>query len=220
MKHDAQSTQISQKQDRRKICSQETMCSPGYHRNFFVTAYTLGQLMYGQWKSNSAYLRIARLMLREINFPNYQYFEDVNREYSDLFKKLMTVIDNVAPCKTTRVKGNTQNWFDGEVLEKLRSRDKLFKGFKKTRLHIDTELYKKAKYNAQKLIAAKKQAFFDKKLSETVEKTKEIWNTLKSLGMPKKTVVSNFNAIDNNKSLTYDIKTMSKSFRRFLLKFS
>ena len=33
--------------------------------------------------------------------------------------------------------------------------------------------------------------------------------------MPKKTVVSNFNAIDDNKSLTYDIKTMSKVFKDF-----
>ena len=31
--------------------------------------------------------------------------------------------------------------------------------------------------------------------------------------MPKKTVVSNFNAIDDNKSLTYDMKTMSKVFK-------
>ena len=38
----------------------------------------------------------------------------------------------------------------------LRSRDKLFKAFKKTRLHIDKELYKKARYDAQKLIATKK----------------------------------------------------------------
>ena len=81
--------------------------------------------------------------------------------YLDFFQKLMTVIKNVVPCKTKQVKGNTQNWFDGEVLEKLRSRDKLFKAFKKQRLHIDIELYKKAKYNAQKLIAAKKQPFFE-----------------------------------------------------------
>ena len=33
--------------------------------------------------------------------------------------------------------------------------------------------------------------------------------------MPKKTVVSNFNEIDDNKSLTYDIKTMSKAFKDF-----
>ena len=153
--------------------------------------------------------------LKKINFPNYEYFEDVNWAYPDFFQKLMTVTNNVAPCKTKRVKGNTQNWFDREVLQKLRSRDKLSKAFKKARLHIDKELYKKAKCIAQKLIAAKKQAFFDEKLSESVGKPKELWNTLKSLGMPKKTVVSNFNAIDDNKSLTYDIKTMSKVFKDF-----
>ena len=102
--------------------------------------------------------------LRKINFPNCKYCEDVNEAYSDFFQKVMTVIDNVAPCKSKRVKGNTQNWFDGEVIEKLRSRDKLFKAFKKMRLHIDKELYKKVKYDAQKLITAKKQAFFDEKL--------------------------------------------------------
>ena len=125
----------------------------------------------------------------------------------------MKVIDNVAPCKTKRVKGNTQNWCDGEVLEKLRSRDKLFQVFKKTRLHIDRKLYKKAKYDARKLIAAKKQAFFDGKLSESFGKPKRLWNTRKSLGMPKKTVISNINAIDNNKSLT--CKNNIKSFTDF-----
>ena len=132
----------------------------------------------------------------------------------------MTVIDNVAPCKTKRVKGNTQNWFDEKILEKLRSSDKLFKAFNKTRLHTDKELYKKAKYDSQKIIAAKKQTFCDEKLSVSVGKPKELWNALKSLGMPKKVVVSNFNAIDNNKSLTYDIKRMTKVFKEFFSAFS
>ena len=53
----------------------------------------------------SVHFRITRLMLiktilKKINFPNYEYFEDVNRAYSDFFQKLMTVIDNFAPCKT------------------------------------------------------------------------------------------------------------------------
>ena len=93
---------------------------------------------------------------RKINFPKNECFADVNRAYSDFFQRLMTVTDNVAPCKTTmRVKGNTQNGFDGEVLETLRSTDKLFKSFKKMRLYINKELYKKAKYDVLKLIAAK-----------------------------------------------------------------
>ena len=52
------------------------------------------------------------------------------------------------------------------------------------RLHINKELYKKAKYDTLKLIAAKKQTFFDEKLSESVGKPVGLWNTLKALGMP------------------------------------
>ena len=65
------------------------------------------------------------------------------------------------------------------------------------------------------LIAQNKQAFFDEKLSENIGKPKELWSTLKSLVMLKKTVFSNFNAIDNNKSLKYNIKTMSNVFKDF-----
>ena len=72
----------------------------------------------------------------------------------------MTVIDKIASYKSKRVKGNTQKWFDGEVLEKLNLRNKLFKKFKKSRLHIDKELYKISKYDALKLIASKKISIF------------------------------------------------------------
>ena len=128
----------------------------------------------------------------------------------------MRIIENVALCKNNWAKGNTQNWFDGEVLKTLRSRNKLFKVFKKTRLYINKELCKKAKYDVQTLIAAKKQVVFDENVSESVSKPKELLYTLKSLGMPNETVVSKFNAIDNNKLLTFDIKTMSHFFNIFL----
>ena len=48
---------------------------------------------------------VYRKALREIHFPNYKNFVDVNQAYSNFFQKLMRVIDNVAPCKTKRVKG-------------------------------------------------------------------------------------------------------------------
>ena len=115
--------------------------------------------------------------LRKIDFPNYKYFKDANRAYSDFFQKLMTVIDSVAACNGKRVKGNTENYFDGEVLEKLRSRDKFFKALKKKRLHINKELYEKVKHNAQKLIAARKQAFFE-------ENFKKVLTNQKNYGIP------------------------------------
>ena len=54
----------------------------------------------------------------------------------------MTVINKITPYKRKRVKGNTQKWFDSEVLEILNLKNKLFKKFKESRLHIDKELAK------------------------------------------------------------------------------
>ena len=68
----------------------------------------------------------------------------------------MTVTDKITSYKGKQVKGNTQKWFDGEVLEKLNLRNKLFQKLKKSRLHIDKELYKKNQNDVLKLIASKK----------------------------------------------------------------
>ena len=127
----------------------------------------------------------------------------------------MTVIEKIAPYKSKRIKGNTQICFDGEVLQKLNLRNKLFKKFSKSRLHIDKELNKKSKYDALKQTASKKQAFFEEKLSGTIGKPKKLWESLKSLGMPKRTVISSFSAIEENDALTYDIHLISKIFKNF-----
>ena len=70
------------------------------------------------------------------------------------------------------MKGNAQKWFDCRVLDVLNLGNKLFKKFKKLRLHIDKELYKKSKYDNLKLIASKKQALSEEKMSETIDKPK------------------------------------------------
>ena len=98
--------------------------------------------------------------LKQVDFPNCENVGDANEACSNFFQKLMTIIDKMAPYKRKRVKGNTQKWFDGEVFEKLNLRNKLFKKFKKSRLHIDKELYKNSKYDALKLIASKKTSLF------------------------------------------------------------
>ena len=82
------------------------------------------------------------------------------------------------------------------------------------RIDRNIELYKKAKYDASKLITTKKKKkFFKEKLSETIGKPKELWESLKSLGMPNKTVISNFNAIEQDNTLTHDTRSISKVFK-------
>ena len=43
-----------------------------------------------------------------------------------------------------------------------------------------------------------------------IDKPKELWESLKSLGMPNMTVISNFNAIEECNSLTHDTIQLQK----------
>ena len=84
----------------------------------------------------------------------------MNDAYSNFIQKLMEVIDKVAPVKNKRIKRNSQEWFDNEISEKLIIRDKFLKKNKKTRLHVDKEIYKRARYSVQNLIAKKIKRIF------------------------------------------------------------
>ena len=67
----------------------------------------------------------------------------MNDAYSNFIQNLMEVIDKVASVKNKRLRGNSQEWFDSEISEKLIIQDKLFKKYK-TRLHVDKEIYEGA----------------------------------------------------------------------------
>ena len=40
------------------------------------------------------------------------------------------IIDDVAPHREIRVTNNTVDWFDGEIIDEIRNRDKLYRKFK------------------------------------------------------------------------------------------
>ena len=80
------------------------------------------------------------------------------------------------------MKNNTQEWFDNEIAEAIKIREKYFKRSKKSNLQIDYDFNIEAKYNTQKLIK-KKMIFFNTKLTENIGKPKELWKSLKTLGV-------------------------------------
>ena len=51
---------------------------------------------------------------------------------------------------------------DGEIADKIKNRDKLFKKFKKSKLHIDEDIYNAARYKVRKMIFDKKRSFLKK----------------------------------------------------------
>ena len=62
----------------------------------------------------------------------------------------MSATDRVAPIKERRVKKNSQEWFDGKIADEIQNSDKLFKKFKKSKLHIDKDISNTARFKQVK----------------------------------------------------------------------
>ena len=79
----------------------------------------------------------------------------MNVAYTDFIEKIMSVINKIAPTKKIRTKYNTEDLFDGEVIENIVTRDKLFKKYQTSKLQIDKEIYNAARNKVQKLVMKK-----------------------------------------------------------------
>ena len=95
----------------------------------------------------------------------------------------MGVIDNIAPIKEIRVKGNSKPWFDGSISEAINVRNKFKKKYKKTTLPSDELNFKAAQNQVKKLVKSKKCDFIKKHLKVYIAKPSQLWKVLKSLGL-------------------------------------
>ena len=125
------------------------------------------------------------------------------------------VVNNIASLKTARIKNTSKEWFDREITEKLSIRDKLFKKFKSSRLNIDWEIYKEARNEVQRTIKQKKKQYLEEKLSENIAKPKELWQTLKSLGLPNKKNSPSNMFLKNKTDLLFDSLSVTKTLKKY-----
>ena len=128
---------------------------------------------------------------------------------------MIEVVHNIAPLKTARIKNTSNEWFDREIAEKLSIRDKLFKKFKSSRLNIDWEIYKEARNDIQRTIKEKKKQYLEEKLSENIAKPKELWQTLKSLGLPNKKNSPSNMFLKNKTDLLFDSLSVRKTLKKY-----
>ena len=153
--------------------------------------------------------------LKEIDFPDYSNFKDINEACSDFTEKVASVIDEIAPIKEVRVKSNSQDWFDAEINEEIERRDKLLAKFKKSRSHSDNENYKKSRNKVERMIKDKKKNFVIGKINDNIGKPKEciLDNILSGEHMAAKVL----NTVHNRLKFLYrKQKFLSLSLRRLL----
>ena len=111
------------------------------------------QIQFRSLKNYSA--EIFTNALKTVQFPNNNIFLNVNIAYSDLLNKISDTIDSVAPIKEIRIKNNTQEWFDNEIAEAIKVREKYFKKFETSNLRIDYNFCIDPKFDTLKLIKQK-----------------------------------------------------------------
>ena len=68
--------------------------------------------------------------------------------------------------KGLRVKSNIKTWFDIDVLNAIRNRDKHYKKFKQSGRETDKDNFKYAELSLKKIINHKKKLYFEEKIAE------------------------------------------------------
>ena len=108
-----------------------------------------------------------------MDFPNYK----------TVITKLIDVIDSLYPSKKVRIKGNTKPWFDSEVISIVNKHGACYKKFKSPGLETDKDILRATRELLKNTIQKKKKIFFQDKLQANSKHSKELWKTLKSLGL-------------------------------------
>ena len=98
--------------------------------------------------------------------------------------------------------------------------EKLFLKFKKSKLHIDEENYKKVKYQVQNLIRKKKREFYETNLRQKINKPKELWKTLRSMGLPSKAVTASNICLKDKNEIVFNATKNRSIFKNYFSSFA
>ena len=86
---------------------------------------------------------------------------------------------------------------------------------KKSELHINEENYKKVKHEVQNLIRKKKREFHETNLTQKLNKSGEPWKTLKSMGLPSKSVTASNICLKGKNEIVFNATKICSIFKNY-----
>ena len=102
-------------------------------------------------------------ILRKKDLPDYSIFICIDAAYIDLTTEDKNMLMKLHQWKIKGKKGNEKRnskpWFDSDIKEAIRVRDKLKERYLKTKLHADPELFEEQRNSVQQKIKNKKTNF-------------------------------------------------------------
>ena len=133
---------------------------------------------------------------------------------------LQDIVNEIAPMKDIWVKGNSKPWFDSDIMEAIRVRDKLKERFLRTKLHADHERFKVQRNSVQQQQQQKKKKtnFVRDQLQKNTKRPKEQWKVSKNIGLPSKAAPISKICLKENHFPQFDDKQNANTFKNFYSK--
>ena len=88
--------------------------------------------------------------LRKKDFPDYSNSTCIiDTAYTDLTTALQGIVNEIASMKDIQLNGNSKRWFNSDIMEAIRVRDKLKEKILRTKLHANHERFKEKRNSVQ-----------------------------------------------------------------------
>ena len=154
--------------------------------------------------------------LSQVNWFNVIEHDDINVAWNN-FKTILTeIIDRLAPIKEMRLKQRSEPWLESEIIDLIRTRDRLLYDFRKGGLTEKFEEYKKVRNKVQLKIKHAKSNYYYTKTHELKHKPKKLWQTLKDIGTSKTTSTKEANlGLKIKDEITFDKEKVGQAFNTY-----
>lgn len=128
---------------------------------------------------------------RDINFEemnerllevdwNYRH-ADLDEKFSDMYSRIMCVLDEVAPKRQIRILPKFKPWWNADVRNAVESRDCSYRMYKREPTQINWDAYKRNRNEAVRVIRVERLRYYEGRIDACKHNSSKMWNTLKEL---------------------------------------
>ena len=155
--------------------------------------------------------------MREMNWTCVLQNNDVQNAYTMFYNEFSDVYNTCFPMKIFKQGYRTRKpWLSEGMKKSIKTKNKLYKQYKKTGSIEHESVYKQYRNNLNKLLTAAERSHYETLFNETKDNLKKSWRILKQL-INKKKDTSSCSKFLVNQETTTDKNKIAKGFNQYFI---
>ena len=155
--------------------------------------------------------------MREMNWTCVLQNNDVQNAYNMFYNEFSDVYNTCFPMKTFKQGYRTRKpWLSEGMKKSIKTKNKLYKQYKKTGSIEHESVYKQYRNNLNKLLTAAERSHYETLFNETKDNLKKSWRILKQV-INKKKDTSSCSKFLVNQETTTDKNKIAKGFNQYFI---